>query len=401
MLRIVSDNSEVERLLHRLHQAVAEYGGWISPGLEVVCADGDFSIRSDMETEVTGTIIRMPEACLPSLKDFTLGIDDDEIVIISHADAVRTEHVTLIQLLIAIYNCTEKLVLHRRVSPWFTLARWPAILEHVVRGREKAAQVQKFRKYYENGRLDDLLLESFIATRKFPFRASGSQAIRPVLMPFVEFLNHHWSSPRFRVIGKEMNGFDGISVEHSRPIIGSDECFVCYGNSDTLDCYVIFNFSDLSVPFVRSIPLVVSLSGVGSMHIFSQNMQTHTGALPAAMEDIRFYIPEDLGVRDDAFAISHVIVPGKNAHTTLRRTLEYVIHRANPDILSATLRDGVITAEKSIIGKNIAYYRMLNRLVSSVGEDLASSDVLGALKDLCNFQMSKLHGYADLIGLDT
>jgi hypothetical protein len=397
MLTIVSDNAEVERLLRNMHEMVVARGGWVNPKVKIVSERGELSVHSGLDGSVPEPLFRIPESCFLRIKDFKFAVRNDALVIedvLARGGGVQAK---LLESLIDIYNCNEKVSLHRQASPWFAWSREPAVLERLYRGRRKAKKIARLHGYRETDDAERLLLDSFFGTREFGFALGNTGTYTPVLLPFIDCLNHHFRSPGFQLKKGEGGVGYTLSVENSQPIPGSDECFVRYSQCDALDSYLLFDFVDTDAPFVRSIPVEIPIPEIGTLYVFSQNLGPYKGGLPADVEEIREYVPECLGRNEHGLAVSHLVVPGEDAPTALRGAAEFFIRRACQGMSDKAVRDCVWWIEEDVIRENIAYYTDLASLVKTVEVGMASQEAIDVVERVAESQLRKLTNYRERV----
>lgn len=396
MTPIISDDPNLEELFSRISRLVVENGGWIHPKVTIVSEGGELSVRSELARDSMEEIFRIPETCLPCLNDFEFGLDDDVLFIERRPAEISSIHGEILQLVIDIYNLSGKVASHRCVSPWFSLSGAPEVLEHLYGGRVGARKLGRLYGHYKAGDLKNLLLGSLFCTRQLGFKASTKKVSEPVLIPVVDCLNHHWMGGGFKVGKRAGEGINELSVVNSKPIYGSDECFVCYSKCDRLDSYLLFNFIDNSAPLVRSIPLQIALPNASIMYVYSQNLPTYVGKLPVDVENVRQYIPEYFGRNQKGFAVSHLLIPGEKEPAALRRTLEFVIGTACSGLVGDPLKGYVSMVERYVVQENIKYYEELSRKTDAVSLGTVAPDVIEGLRELARAQLCMLRAYKDI-----
>jgi len=289
------DNNEIKLSLEKLYKKIVSNGGWLNPEIIIHELKGELSVSSKLDAAVNEPLIRIPEECLPTINDFDLYIENDELSIrTSHSNA-NDLHMCLVELMLDIFNQTRKLSWHRKTSPWFAFSKSPSLQDKLFEGRASAPKIAKHYDLYKSGDYDQLLIDTFLGSRTLNFKSSASRLAKPRLMPFIDYANHHRQCPGFNTRKKEDLSGSELVIVNSKPIAGSDECFVSYHKGfDALDTYLIYGFTDLSAPYVRSIPVKIMLSNGEIINVHSKITQGYKGKLPEALKSLRFYLPNSI-----------------------------------------------------------------------------------------------------------
>jgi len=308
-------------------------------------------------------------------------------------------HVCLVELMLDIYNQTRKLSLHRKTSPWFAFSKSPQLIDKLVEARASAPKIDKYYGLYKSGDNDQLLLDSFLGSRTLKFKSSDASLAKPRLMPFVDYINHHRQCPGYKRGVMEDHSGNELFIVNSKPIPGSDECYVSYSkNNDTLDTYLIYGFLDLSVAYVRSIPVKIIFPNGETLHVQSKIATGYKGKLPPALENLRIYIPYQIK-NGQKFEISSLIVPGEKSPKALRRVLRYIIRSFLPGTSQNTLYDYILLAEETVLVNNIKYYKELRLLLDSTEENILTPKAVDSLNTLITEQLHKLNSYKERMSL--
>ncbi len=379
MITINSDTAAVETHLRKIEQLIVANGAYLSPDVSVLAQQGNLSLLSALSPQVNNKLLSVPESCLPAVSDFDLKIENDEFVIQSYAKGVSQTHVQLQELMLELYNQTEKLKTYQRSSPW--LIPTP-ILTQLFKARAKADKIKKFYNYAQTGNWQTLLIESFLGSRTFNLKTKQGEN-RMVLMPFIDFANHHHFAKGYQTKQNQLNLFNSKKA-------GSEECFVFYTALDSLDTYLIYHFIEPDVPFVRSIPLEIQLP-IGTLEIYSRISSAYPQPLPPNLQDLRSIMPT-WAKQKQRLSAAHLIIPGETMPRALRRVLGVLIQQLEPYLTKKQLFDYILFAEEQILAQNMTYYRDTASMLVQEKATLPET-TFTELQTLLALQMRKLSEY--------
>jgi hypothetical protein len=394
MTSFLCDRPEVEAHLRRIHELLRRGGGSTHPQLTVRAAEDELSVLSDLDPASAEALIHLPDSCLPRLDDFDWGFVQDRLVIRSHKQEAPESHVRLAETMTELFNTCNKIASHRRTNPWFALAGAPEVLDHFCQARIHYSTYAEYRGLYDAGQGDELAIKTFFDTRVFAVELGG--AATEVLMPLVDCTNHHFLGRPFRTMKTDGGAALELSLLNCKPLPGSNECFVRYNRFDALDTYFLQDFIDPLTEFVRSIPLELEPAGIGTLAIESRVGFPVLGKLPPELEDLRYYLPNVLDLRDGAMRVSHLIIPGRGAPRALRRALVFLLRSLKPDVDADTLRDAVLSAERSMVQANLEYYERLGSLAHTHADSLGPQTV-AMVRGLADRQIANLNRYVENI----
>lgn len=396
MLRIDVDDGEIARELTALASLVKAEGATLSPNVTIEGRGGDLRVTSDLPADPNATILAMPDSCLPGLAAAELYVAGDDIRVRRHGDGVGATQARALEHMLAVYNLTGKLAAHREASPWFALDGAPEVVDKLAAGRAGAPKVDAFHIDWRDGARDQLLLTTFLNTREFGAKGGvGRAEATSVLMPFIDYVNHHFHAPGFHGGGE---GADyTVSIRNAKPVPGSDECFVSYSRLDTLDAYLIYNFPDDSGPHLRSVPLTIDCGDGKRIDVDARISGSHPGKLPEKMRDLRALMPRVAMPETGLIQVGHLFVPGPNAPRALRRILSGLIRTLFPDIGDAAFQDKVRAAEQAVLDANRRYYRELADVLSAARARATALPALATVRRVLELQTAKLDAYAERI----
>lgn len=392
MVTFVCDDRRAEQLLEKLARQVVDTGGWLDPEMQIRCEDGNLSILSDRQADSADTLIALPEATLLPVERGEFYLSGDDLCFRPSGSGLSRERSRLLDTMLEIYNVTGKIARHRATSPWLVLAGAPQILRGLVAGRADAPVPKKFLDLFESGAFDPLTIECFVKTRVLGFKDATGRNPEPVIMPVIDFINHHPRSPGFQ-IGSGRAAAGQIAVLHSTPVDGSRECFVRYGLYDAYDTYLMYSYVNEIAPFVRSVPLTIDLKGLGAITVRSVIGVRPRDKIPDHLADLRGLMPVVRKLADRRLSVSHLIIPSGVPKFALRRILAELIRSLGPSLSNDAIQRHLATAEMAVLSTNIRFYENLVRSLDNDGHTSSTASATAVVRQLAELQLSKIHDY--------
>ena len=389
---IQTDDTGMLDLLRKLETLVSGAGGFLHPGLRIIVADGQTRVES--MAPIDDLLVSLPESCLVPIDDVQFALRGDDIAVASVPPGYGETRSAMLECMVAIYNRGHKIRQHRAELPWLVFADQPDLLTQLHAARLDAPKPTSYYELAINGDLDALTLDSFMGTRTLQF-ALDDQVSRRVIMPFVDFFNHHSISPSFQ----RQDG--GLAVACSRPDPGSNECFVRYNAMDAMDTYLNYGFVDRSAYFLRSVPARIDLPGIGTIGIRGRVAQPRKRPLPEGLKDLGIYMPRLERVSDKALVAAQMLIPTSDLHHRLGGAFSVMIRQLAPDGIS---HDELLTAlERAtdrLLRANDSYYFDLQLLVDSLAGRLTASAAREQLYALIVFQRKMLAGQRNALSIN-
>ncbi len=386
---IVSDDQDVERSLERNLKLTTEVGAAFSNDMVIKCLDGALSVEAPRES-VGKPLISLPFDCVLPVDFFQLSVAEDNIIISSHEQGLTNECVTRMEALLELYNLTRKLAWHRRTSPWTLLALYPELFEH-VRLQLANDLVTMFSKFATSGDEDALTLASFLHTRAYDYREYENAPPLQVLLPVIEFLNHHLQGAPVQLEdGPDDNGAL-MTIKRSVSISGN-ECFAFYGLYDSFDTWMSYGFIDESAPFVRLVPMTIDLPRVGTIRLANFARLRDHAELAQSVIDLHVFIPKVLAKRENSLDIASLLLPGPAMPGALRRTLRFLINELVPG--HPQQRQLALQAEQEVVAATRKFYANLTAALQSLAlKDVPQSQILFNFLRMCELQLARIDNY--------
>lgn len=390
MPRITSDDPAVARLLGDLVGELAAEGATFHPGLELVCAGGSLSMQSDLPPDSREVLLRIPEHCVPSIRDFQLTVAGDALAATPNAGTPALQ-ARLMGHLVGLYNATGKLREHAATSPWFAFPDRPALLSRLTAGRSDETRMAPLLR---SGERDAALITSFFASRCL--QAWNDR--EDLVMPIVDFANHHRGAPPLWFGSGTGPDTAAVGVQNWRPAGASGrEVYCCYSDLDAFDLFLRCGFTDETTDIVQSVPVALPMPGGGGILI--QAWPYGINALPAdklppGAADLARQYPNMVVTANRGAALAFLLIPPAADGTAMRRVLAYAIggycthYRVNVD-----LRRFTAEAEQHVLATNLAYFADLRRELSATGD--STSPAARALDRLITLQTGRIEAYRD------
>ena len=380
---IESDQPELQRALENLVEEVERGGGWFHESLSLVVESGSIRVESTLPVGRVELLISVPEEILLPIDEIQMRISGDEIVIDSFADTATPERRRLSEQMIEIYNLCGKIPAHRAASPRFGFPENGDIARLLAEGRD-------LRNHSVDSEHDPLLSD-FMHCRVFSHNEGGTGKRRQVLMPVIDFFNHHPDAYGYLAETARHPDHPVIGVEHWKPGPETRECYVCYSLFDSYDLAVHYSYLERGCRFVKSVPLVIGLEGLGSLRVRAAGAVALQRELPSRLLDLRAWMPVIILSSPQEIELSHLIIPGFSDQHALRRVLATMISAWRPDMDLEAVAEHVADAERAVLTENIRYYERLAEGLRQGAEP--SSAIAQSTLEMAISQLSLLRAY--------
>ncbi len=397
MVKIIAENKEIERCIERLYTLTKENGGTFAENIILKESGGDLTIEAP-PSDKRQPLIRVHHDSLAPVEKFKLSIVNDEFVIKSHEPDIPPQAVKIMETILELYNLTKKVPQHIKTSPWIFLMDKPEILALVKRGRN-VGNILHFEQLMSEGKREELIIDSFLRTRTLGYRNKRDTEPTIVLMPIIDFMNHHHRGAYFQGGAEFEENY--LSIGRSPPLsedrgYNPNECFAYYGPYDSLDTWLNYGYVDQDPPFTRSVPLDIDLQDLGILRVHSAPKIAKHKDVADPVKDLSFHLP-DIGEKTDGITLaSFLLIPGPRAPRSMRRVLSHVIDKIQTN--HPRHEELIMRAEEQVLAANQTYYRVLLPVMTALKEKVQSKEE----KNICeNFitaakiQLSRLRNYRD------
>jgi hypothetical protein len=374
---------------------IAARGGWVDPDVVVVAEGGSLRTEKRTPPHPGRPLVAVPEELLLPADELGLQIAGDDFAL--EPGALTPVQADLARAMVEIYNETGKVRAHRTGNVWFRFRDDPDLLAKLLAARslgDTAARRFAFTREPPDPAADRrMLCETFLSTRAIADThrpAVGTEATRRRIVPFVDFVNHDHAGGEIHLVRPHArrDSPQGLVVlDVKRPVADSPECFAAYGRLDALDTFLHYGFIDARAPYVRSVPLRITMDGPGEIIVDAAARRRTT---PADPEDpLAPWMPA-VTATPDSIEISHLMIPclGPNPDG-LRQVLGRLLV-ADGAVSGAALDAAVRDLERAVVTANTVFYEAL--LNESAGDSGAGCARI--VHGLARFQLSKLSTYS-------
>jgi len=358
---IHSDSFAVEQGLNELVRLCERSGSHFHPDLIIQYQDNEFSLASEIPHKEV-LVALSPSSLLPfNKKNFTL--ENNHIVLNEKAgtgwSALQSD---IAETIFSIYKQTDKVNQYKKNAYWLSLVNDPELRIHIANARLFSSNDTRFLDHSKSPEIQNqVVMDNFFQSRILATREPGKKD-RPVIMPIVDYINHHWNGSPFQnhAEGNDM----GITVFCSMPVPNSKECFGYYSAMDSLDSYIKYGFVDHAAPLVRSIPIAFELESVGKIEILGAMAEPTPGNIFQDLKTIPRQIPGvEVLRKGELIKISHIFFPGQRTPHAMRAILRVLVQQLTKENINGlALKQLVGKSEELIIKANIEYYEKLKNL---------------------------------------
>lgn len=418
MVQFACDDKETEKVLKRLCKQVTENGGLIYDGLTIGTDNGALKITVDEQKKTGEKILVLPKKALLPVSKFKFGLKRSDIVIESHDDDLSQGQVDMMETMIALYNLTDKIKQQKETVTLGTYYTDKDLFDVIIKARGDGGVPFLERMLVTDEK--DFYLDSFIKTRVLGYKETDDpnesevdengkkiKQVKPlqVIMPIIDFLNHHPNAPGFFIGGDagKMPDEDeelynpaeqGVSVAKACPVEDSNECYVSYGIFDAYDTFLHYNYVETGATIVRSVPMELEMPGIGTLKIEGYTGRVNFKKLPEKMKDLKFYIPAvTASKKDNKITLSHLFIPGNRAPRALRRVLSAAVNQLRPQVSEQEFKDAIFEVERQIIIRNLSYYKELSDFMASYKPSAKTKIIAANAKQAAQTQIGKIQDY--------
>lgn len=372
---------------------LAKKGAWFNQDLRIHAEDGNLSLHGTPGAP-RASYMRVPVALMPQLECFEISSREGKLVATPNGTPLLDYHQEMMEAMIELYNATDKLNFWRESLPFFAWQGASGVTEYLLSARPLNANLTRCQKQFEAGEYDNLLVDSFLGSRKFGINEQSLKKLgfqeevkhRSALLPLVDCLNHKLDAEGFNTpLVKDQPVMRTFHV----PDVKTGELFVCYNLYDAVDTTLSYGFMDCACTWLSSVPVTLSISG---QRIDVQGLPTRLfGPLPATMEDIRAYMPA-LNCKSERQAeVTKLMFCLKNPYS-LRRVLTYLVYQLGIAHTELVARQQVAELERQLIEKNLQWWNGLESLTQALPDGHAA-------KQLCRHSLEIITKYQNEVGL--
>jgi hypothetical protein len=405
VINLICDSTEIERALLGLYKLVQANGAFVHDKLTLVSQQGEFRIMAAKDVLQTEKILILPKQCLLPEDKFTLGLEGKFITIKAHSKELSSAQVNMMEIMVTLYNLAGKLETQKRTSILSLHYEDRKLMEILFSSRSKES-IAPFEEMVAQPK-EDFFLDNFIKSRVLGYKVANNDPGKPyenfkVLMPIIDFLNHHPMAPgfirRFDGVGNGSGYEDldqgSVMILKYCPSPEHEECYVNYGPYDAMDTLLHYNYMEKSAGFVRSVPLTYRLPCGGTVNIRSAVGRVDIKHLPEQLEAIRFYIPGMTVDRDRKVVdLSFLYIPLGNAPRSMRRVLALALNQLGVDMADTERTNYIRLLEKHVIRENVKYYGELLNYLETCNPKPGVAQIIGNVREMAQHQLGIIQSY--------
>ena len=393
MVQYICDNPQVENEFKALCQQITAGGGFVHDDLIIEQKDRHIAIRAPAHIAPDAVVLKVHKACLLPRSNFEVEIIDDRFELSDCSASATAEQKALMETMLAIYNLTDKVGEHRDISILQLVHKDMNVIKWLLEARDTSS----FKLVDELAKKSaaQALVDGFFKTRYLGvnFGEGDRQRVEHCLMPMIDFLDHNTLAAPYNLpAGEDVC----LSTQKSTVMPHSDVSYVCYGILDAFDTLLNYNFVDETAVFVRSIPLHISLEGVGSVVVKSivGKANHNTDLLPPALQGLGMYLPSmAVNAEHKRLELGYLMIPQQGAPRSMRRILAAGVSMMLPDASQPEVMGHVQALEKEIIRHNIIFYSSLERKLANHNIDQDFKTIYDNIGLMIRTQLDNINKY--------
>jgi len=350
MLNIDCDNPILLKELAGLAADVESCGAFFDKTLILKAQNGNLEMTTSRPGPDQRALMMVPEAAYLPYGKIKFGVEGNNIVIADWGPEISGLKKTMMEKMVRIYNLTHKIAFYKENNPRLVFKDDPEFLQKITSGRANTTMAEKTLAVLDADDLDQFAITNFLRTRNFALRGSDK-----LLIPFIDFTNHHAMAKPFN--RKKVAGHGRtMSLIASEVTPGSAQVFARYGLWDNYDTYLMFGFAQEPSAFVRSVPLEISYDDGKVLKINSRPGMSFKAKLPDAISDIKHPFPFVNSFSDKAQEVAFMHIPGVQTPRALKRVLGALLNFQGETKTLEEKRKRIFEVETKILEGNLKFY---------------------------------------------
>lgn len=316
---IKTKDSTAQSLFTRLSELLVAAGSEFHPSLRLVVDGSEISYEIKGRLREDDQLVWLHPNCMPSLRDFRWSLDSAQRLLWqleggaigagsnnSGAGLHSALHQEIVSLLVEIYNHFDKVASYAQQSPAVQLLPYPELYVQLMR----SAYEHEFVKLKDASQAA-VMVEAFWQGRIFSSINTGDV----VLIPLLEFFNHHLFARRFMwqealIDGRALRlGYKSVGAAKNRDVYASYEVM------DALHSFVKYGFVDKSAFFIQSQTFVIELAdgidlAVGYESVTSNQYEIIDWS-PSPRYDASAIYRSRIRMVEGKYLLSYMLIPPK------------------------------------------------------------------------------------------
>jgi len=391
MVQFETDDRGLERALIALGDEFERCGGFIHADLRIGANESGFVVKAPAALGEKETLVRLPRGAFLPVDKFTLALQGADICVVSHDADLPAHQVRLLELMLELYNRTDKIGFHKKTDTMQLYLKDKPLLFRLLKCREHG-RVQFSDTAGED--VDSFHLTSFLNTRVLKLRLDpNSTEMRKILMPVIDFLNNH---PKAE--GLQSKDGENVSILKMSPVAGSEECYIRYGMYDALDCLIRYSYAEEHGFFVRSAPMTIELPPLGRLRVKSTHTPGKYKTLPKEIHDVWRHLPNvKIDVGTNVAEVEFIHIPQADPPFALRRVLAVVLKTMMTHLKARMTEEAfstaILTAEHEIVARNVKLYEDFEKDLSTYVAKRGCELVVDNAKRVMRLQRESIERY--------
>lgn len=370
VLNIKSDHSDIKLLIAELIKEIDANGAEFNECIEISAIDGELSIITTSSKNLPKNIINLPLVCMPLLSDFDIAVQQNlNVSAVLKANAKNPSSNQVMQIMVQLYNATNKLAGWNGTYPLLTLVDSKALIRAVCSFRPQGQKLSSFLSLYENGRHHELLLQSFIGSREFTYKKDAlanagiitSNDSEKGLLAIVDFLNHKMGDSNYQI-----NRDTGCMEIYGSNVDESGEVFVQYGFIDAVQTYLTYGFVDVCSPIYFSGKMQFKLkSGLTFVILGMSGGLQRTVPLPPKQQHLNNYLPPGIKRQGEHIVVNELVIPSGGKVSYLSESLAVILQQCDEDNIyrnKKVLAAEIQHIEQQVLNANIQFWQQFSGL---------------------------------------
>lgn len=385
MVHIDSDNPAVTKKLQRLIEILEDHGAEFHSDLIIKCENNQFSMHGYHKIGKEQICISIPESCTIETNEIDFAVEDQKIKIKGFGTDFPDFHKEMSELIFDIYNLTDKYDEYCKYGFLQLYDHDADLYEYLNNGFER-----RIDEAEESGH--SLSLHGFLAVRTFRIREKDgiTGGRTKVLVPLIEYFNHHLLAASMTMLGKKGPLLDRRKVVFTSSPDKVDELFIKYSELDTRQLLCLESYTDPDPAFVRSIMLDFQIPDHFRMQVGSNTKKVSLDKIPESCLDLAFFMTGFIAKRD-ILMLNFLYIPRKNAPHALRRVLFAIFSCYELD--DEQTMKVVEYAEHKIITLNEEFYKEALRRLEATEARSALPHLIENCEEMCNIQLRSIKDY--------
>ncbi len=365
--RVIGKNKKLITLVNALLADNEQQGAVFHESVRIFEQDGNLSIKAFIDNQDNEKLLNIPLSCMPLLSDYTLDLNSKMHIIATPIMNMKnpTANNTM-QLLVSIYNQTDKIKSWQQTCPFIALQTQPELLAKLVSGKKYTQKVTNFFQLALDKNNKKLTLDSFFGSRTFTYTKellieagiNINAASELGLLSIIDFLNHKVHATKYHT------EYGSLHVA-GKAVATNQELFVHYNNFDPLLTYLIYGFVDTNAPWLFNVPMKITCSNGVKIDILGNAGQTDANSYSKSGDFLAEYLPNITTITATHYGVDKLVIPSKQHNNLLREALTVLIKsidKGNYFNTDQQFNDEVLLLEQQIISQNLTYWRELETL---------------------------------------